>query len=197
MGRVPVTTVARTVVDCARSLPGRDALAIADAALHRGQVTMVDVQAVLAAQKGWPGSGRARHVVALADGRRESPLESWSACAFERLGVPQPRWQVTLLDVDGVFLGRVDGWWDEAGLAGEADGRGKYALTGRGRTTPDEVEAVHEERRRETAIRRTGAGLVRWGPRDVLRDGPATEFAAHLRSELAVVRRVSARALDG
>ncbi len=194
VGAVWVTSVARTVVDCARHLPGRDALAIADAALRRGQVTRHALEAVLAAQHGWPGAARARSVIALADGRRESPLESWSAWCFAQLGLPQPRWQVTVLDAEGVFLGRVDAWWP-GGLAGEADGRGKYALAAEGRPA-DEVAAVHEERRRETALRRTGAGLVRWGTVDVLQTDRAARLGTHVRRELAVDRHVTARVLD-
>ncbi len=194
MGRVRVTTPARTVVDCARSLPPRDALAVADAALHRGLVTEAELGAALARQGRWPGSRRAAEVIALADGRRESPLESWSAWRFAQLGVPQPRWQVTVLDAEGVFLGRVDAWWP-GGLAGEADGRGKYALAAEGRPV-DEVAAVHEERRRETALRRTGAGLVRWGTVDVLQADRAARLGTHVRRELAVDRHVTARVLD-
>ncbi len=194
LGAVAVTSVARTVVDCARHLPGRDALAIADAALHRGQVTPAQLQAVLALQQGWPGAAAARTVVSLADGRRESPLESWSAWCFAQLGVPQPTWQVDVLDTEGVFLGRVDAWWPE-GVAGEADGRAKYTLPRRDRPA-DEVEAVHAERRREAAMRRTGAGLVRWGAADVLRSAPAAVLAEHVRRELAVVRHLTARVLD-
>jgi hypothetical protein len=187
-----VTSVARTVVDCARHLPGRDALAIADAALHRGQVTPAQLRAVLAVQQGWPGAAAARTVVSLADGRRESPLESWSAWCFHELGVPQPTWQVDVLDAEGVFLGRVDAWWLE-GVAGEADGRAKYALSGPGAV--GEVEAVHAERRREAAMRRTGAGLVRWGAADVLRADRAATLAGHVQRERAVDRRVTARVL--
>jgi hypothetical protein len=194
MGRVPVTSVARTVVDCARILPGRDALAVADAALHRGLVTPQQLAVALAAQQGWPGAAQARLVVALADGRRETPLESWSAWAFAQLGVPPPRWQVTLLDADGVFLGRVDAWWD-CGVAGEADGRAKYALPGADGHA-DEVAAVHDERLRETSMRRTGAGLVRWGAVDVLRPRPAAALGGYLCRELGLPRDFTGRVLD-
>ena len=170
LGAVRVTSVARTVVDCARRLPGRDALAMADAALHRGLTTHAELTSVLARQTGHPGAARARRVLALADGRRESALESWSAASFAEHGVPQPEWQVTITDLDGVFLGRVDALWRE-GVAGEADGDLKYRLAAaeRGGGTAEALAAVAaEERRRERGLGRTGLDLVRWGAGDVL-----------------------------
>ena len=125
-GAVAVTSAPRTVVDCARRLRPRDALAVADAALRRGLADPAELAAALDRQAGWPGVSRARRVVELADGRRETALESWAAWAFAVHGVPAPAWQVTITDVDGVFLGRVDSWWEEAALAGEADGDLKY-----------------------------------------------------------------------
>jgi hypothetical protein len=145
------------------------------------------------AQQGWPGAKQGRRVLALADGRRETPIESWSAWTFEELGVPRPRWQVTVLDADGVFVGRVDALW-EGHLAGEADGRAKYGANGQG---PDDVvAAVHAERRRETGLRRTGLGVARWGTSDLLSPRRAIALALHIRRELTVDRAVSARLLE-
>jgi hypothetical protein len=56
-GQVLVTSPARTVVDCARSLPPRDALAIADAAARRELVTPADLVAAAERLQGWPGTG--------------------------------------------------------------------------------------------------------------------------------------------
>jgi hypothetical protein len=98
MGRVEVTSAARTVVDCARTLPPRDALAIVDAALHRRLCTLAELGDACATMLGWPGTPQARRIVDLADGRRETALESWSAWSFREHGVPRPIWQVTLCD---------------------------------------------------------------------------------------------------
>jgi hypothetical protein len=187
MGRVPVTSLARTVVDCARTLPGRDALAIADAALRRGVVTLEQIAQVLHRQRGWPGVAGARQVLRLADGRRETPLESWSAWSFDEQGVPQPTWQVEVCDEEGVVLGRVDGLWPQA-VAGEADGRAKYRLAARQRGGADAetlATILDEERLREMALRRTGLVVVRWDPHDVLVLSRAVDLAAHLRREFA------------
>lgn len=186
-GRMPVTSLARTVIDCARTLPGRDALAMADAALRSGRLTAGDLGRTLQRQGHWPGVARARVVVGRADGRRESPAESWSAWAFAEHGVPAPLWQVEVRDARGALAGRVDSWWKE-GVAGEVDGRAKYRLRAleRGGVSADTLARVlDEERLREMAVRRTGALVVRWDPRDVLRAERADDLAGYLRDELA------------
>jgi hypothetical protein len=67
----------------------------------------------------------ARRVVAFADARAESPLESISRLRMREHGVPAPEPQVEIW-IDGRFAGRVDFYWDEYGVIGEADGWGKY-----------------------------------------------------------------------
>ncbi|MFZ0161130.1 MAG: hypothetical protein WAL50_19040 [Kineosporiaceae bacterium] len=186
---LPVTTMARTVADCLRTLPPPDALAIADAAL-RGELSVPDLACVMARQKGWPGIVVARRVAGLADPRRESPLESWSAWSFDLFGVPQPTWQVDLRDAGGWFCGRVDGWWKE-GVAGESDGKAKALLAAAERGGLDAstlAKVLDDERRREQRIRRTGCQVVRWGAGDVRRRTPSAALAAHLVHELATAR---------
>src|SRR3954452_18345473 len=70
---VPVTTVARTLVDLGRH-DRRDAIMAADAALREGLVTPREIDRSLAQAAGWPGVRQARDVLALADPRAESPL---------------------------------------------------------------------------------------------------------------------------
>ncbi len=192
MGAVGVTDAARTVVDCARRLPPCDGLAIADAALHRGDVTRSQLLEAVRTACGRPGIERARHVVALADGRRETPFESWSAWAFSMQGLPMPDWQVTVLDEDGVFLGRTDAWWKE-GVAGEADGRAKYRLASLERTGAVDAEglagALDDERRREHGLRRAGVVIVRWEPRDALQPDRQRRLAAQVHRELDAAGR--------
>ncbi len=144
-----LTSPDRTVADCLRTLPGRDGLAILDAALHRHLVTTASVASALQAQAGWPGVAIARQVLALADQRRESPLESWSAWAFAHTGVPTPEWQVEIYEPDtGIFIARGDCWWP-GGVIGEADGRSKYALAAaeRGGGGKAVFEVLQAERR--------------------------------------------------
>ena len=132
-------------------------------------------------------------VLELVDGRRETPLESWSAWAFASWDVPAPEWQVDILDDAGVFLGRADTWWAD-GVVGEADGRAKYALAAaeRGGVTAGSLaDVLHGERRREQAMRTAGADVVRWEARDVLVPDRADELARHLMNALTQARRFS------
>jgi hypothetical protein len=184
-GNIAVTSPARTVVDSARMLPERDALAIADAALASGRVTPEGLARALIRAKGWPGAPKARRAVALADGRRESPLESWSAWAFDQHGVPRPVWQVEIGDATGALIGRGDCWWHE-GLIGEADGRAKYrtrALERGSASMTDYEEVLHEERVREMRMRRTGALVARWEARDVLVTVRAAALAGYINAQ--------------
>jgi hypothetical protein len=185
-GRILVTSPARTVVDCARSLHARDALAIADATLHRRLVGPDDLRQSLERQSGSPHVRRARAVLELADARRETALESWSAWSFAEQDVPPPTWQATLCDGEGVFLGRTDGWWAE-GVAGEADGREKYglaALQRGGAGAAGLAAALDDERRREQRLRRAGVVIVRWTARDVLDPARSRLLARDLRSAI-------------
>ncbi len=188
MGRAAVTSAARTVVDCARRLPPHDALAIADAALRRDAVSAAQLVAALAAASGRPGVALARRVLALADGRRETTLESWSAWGLAQAGALPTHWQATVLDEEGTFLGRADAWWEE-GVAGEADGQVKYRLGAAERRGLVDAEGLadmlDDERRREREMRRAGVVMVRWGARDVLDPGRADLLAAQLHRERA------------
>jgi hypothetical protein len=191
-GPVAVTSRVRTVVDCARRLPPHEALAIADAALREGRVDKAGLRQALALCGSSRGSRRAAVVIELADGRRETALESWSAWAFECTGLPRPRWQATVLDHEGVLIGRADAWWEQ-GVVGEADGRAKYRLKSLERRGVLDAEglaqALDEERRRERELVRSGARIVRWEPRDVLDAGRSRALAAHLRRTLAAASR--------
>lgn len=70
-----VTSPLRTVLDCARTLPFADALAVADSALRRRAVERDELDVAVAGLVG-RGTVRARRVVAAADGRAANPFES-------------------------------------------------------------------------------------------------------------------------
>lgn len=186
-----VTSAARTVVDTARHTRLGDALAIADAAVRRGSTTIAELLSERHRQRRWPGVVAAATAIALADPRRETWLESWSAAAFHRMALP--RWfpQVVVHDEWGEFLGRVDGLWHELGVVAEADGRGKYLGTTEpgGDTSPQAVaRRVLAASDREVRLRATGLGVVRWSTDEVVRSQPA------LRSRwISEVRRTDPR----
>lgn len=68
------TSADRTLLDCLRSLPLPDALAVADSALRSG-VSRAHLLAVARDARG-PGARRVREVASLADGRAANPFES-------------------------------------------------------------------------------------------------------------------------
>src|SRR3546814_8170256 len=70
-----ITSVPRTVIDCARALPFDAALAVADSALRQGKVTRTQLHAAAEAS---PRSGRSKavRVAREADRRAANPFES-------------------------------------------------------------------------------------------------------------------------
>lgn len=168
---VPVTSMARTVVDVAREEPFRNGVAVADAALRRG-LTTEELERVLARCTGWPGSRAARRVARFADARAETPLESISRVAFETLHVPAPELQVEVWD-NGCFVARVDFLWRDHHVVGEADGKAKYVT----------VSDLYAEKRREERLRDLGFEVVRWDWATAYRPGPG--FAETLQRALS------------
>ncbi|MBO0815574.1 MAG: DUF559 domain-containing protein [Actinobacteria bacterium] len=127
---MPVTSVARTVVDLARASSFRAGVVAADSALRSGQASKADLDLCMTACARWPGIQNARRAVAFADGRAESVLESISRVAFHDLGLPPPDLQVWVGDDDEI-IGRADFLWRAYRTVGEADGAVKYADTAR------------------------------------------------------------------
>jgi len=120
-----VTTAARTVVDLARTVEFRAGVVTADSALHQGLVTMAELESLLAGCLRWPGSRRAAEVVAFADKRAESVLESIARVVFRDCGLPPPELQIWV--GGAVAVGRVDFLWRRFRTVVEVDGLMKYA----------------------------------------------------------------------
>ncbi len=157
---IDVTSAARTVVDVARTEPFTTGVVVADHALAQGLVSADELSGVLAQHRGRVGSRRAAAVLAFADARSESVGESRSRVALFRAGLPTPELQYELRDADGHFLGRPDFAYLDKKVAGEFDGRKKYAAPGfGGRSVTDVVVA---ERRRSESLQRAGWAVVRW-----------------------------------
>ncbi len=154
---ISVTTVARTLVDVARSGSASTAVVAADAALERGLVMPASVRKALDSAKGWPGINRARRALALADGRSESPGETLTRLTLRT--VAPLDLQVDIADEVGRFVGRVDLAIKEAALLVEFDGRQKYTSHRHPGQSLD--DAVLAEKRREDQLRDLGYGLVR------------------------------------
>ena len=153
---VMVTSVARTVVDLARSSQFRSGVVVADSALYRGKTTKAELDAVLEACPRWPGIERARQVVEFSDARSESPFESISRIAFRDGGLPPPDLQVWV-GADDRIVGRVDFLWRQYATVAEADGAIKYA-------DPDRARM---QLRRDAALREAGFEVVHFSWREL------------------------------
>ncbi|MFC8922460.1 hypothetical protein [Cellulosimicrobium sp. NPDC057127] len=170
---LPVTTLARTVVDCARSLPARDGLVVVDAALRRG-VSHDELRRRAASSRG-RGVVRARAVIDVADGGSESPGESATRYALLRQGLPAPRTQVPVVTRLGRF--RADMGWAEWRLLVEFDGFVKYGELAGG----DPARVLFEEKRRQEAMEEEGWRVVRVTRADLRQE---EELAARVRRRL-------------
>lgn len=179
---IDLTTPSRTVVDMARTGEARPALAAIDAVLRRG-VPASELDAVLSACRQWPGAVAAGTLLQIGDGRRETPIESYSAVMFMEQDLPMPEPQKEIYDHRGNFVARVDFLWEELGVIGEADGRTKYA------DDPSGARLVAEKKRQEL-LEDMGFVVVRWGWADVLPHRSPTT-AARIRRGIArgAVRR--------
>lgn len=171
---VAVTTVARTLVDLARH-DRFDGIMDADEALRLGLVRRAGIDAALLRARGWPGVRQARDLLALADPRAESPLESVTRLRLHDDGFPPPEPQF--------WIGRhrVDLCWPWLRLVLEVDGRSKYALS-------DDEDPLWAEKLREGALRRLGWQVERVTSRDVFAGWPQT--SAYLRPLFQLPRRV-------
>jgi hypothetical protein len=169
-GGIRVTSVARTVVDLARTSSFREGVVAADSAL-RGQLTTKDeLRAVLADCARWPGLGRARMVVDFSDALSESALESISRVAFREHGIPPPELQAWVGGDDEGVIGRADFLWRRYGTIGEADGAVKYA---------DAHRAV-AQLRRDAKLREAGFQVVHFTWYEIVQ--VPWQVAASLRS---------------
>lgn len=114
---------------------------------------LTELQAVFAYV---PGSRQARTVLALADGRSESPGESVTRVQFFRYGIPEAEPQYQVVDASGQLLGTCDWGWDEYRHVAEFDGFAKYERLLRPGDSPS--QCVFREKKREDQIRAEGAG---------------------------------------
>ena len=172
------TSVARAAVDIASTAPVPEALVVLDSAARRTLIEAVGQRGVrahhtrpaalreacrpLAAAVPVAATQRSRshldRVVALADPRRESPLESLSFGSMVLHGLPLPQMQVRI----ATHLGDVypDFLWEDARVIGEADGMLKYKSP----------EDLHREKLRQEALESLGFRVIRWTYRELLRN---------------------------
>lgn len=176
---MPVTSLERTMVDCARWLPGPRALVVADSALRAGADRAV-VETLLVEAAGRPGIRQARRVVGLADPRAESLAESLVRWIVHEADLEAPEPAVAVETWRGTSW--VDLGWPGAAVGIEFDGAVKYS----GGEYGDPRERLLAEKRRHDALVEAGWVIVRvvW---DDLTD--PDRLTARLRRALATARR--------
>jgi hypothetical protein len=79
-------------------------------------------------------------------------LESRSGIVIHQYGLPAPTPQMQIYDCDGCFVARCDFGRPEFGVAGEADGMGKYAN--------DPVRVLQAEKDRQARLEALGLVVV-------------------------------------
>jgi hypothetical protein len=170
---MPVTSLRRTVLDLARTVPMTQAVAAGDRALALG-LTRPDLDAGLLSMERWPGVRAARRAVEFLDVRSESVGESVSRVRLVEEGLPRPEPQRELFGPDGQLIARVDFYWEEHQTVGEFDGKIKYGrLLRPGQQRIEDV--IFDEKVREDAVRDLGLQVVRWGWSDLYRAGVLRE----------------------
>jgi hypothetical protein len=155
---LPVTTLTRTVVDCALTLHPLEALVVVDSALASG----LDRDAALdmLARRGRaPGRRRARVVLGLGDGGAESAWETWLRYVALRAGLPRPVTQYAVETRLGRF--RADLGWPDHGVLAEFDGRVKYRDGAFGPGYDADAARCAEKRRADAIEEATGRSILR------------------------------------
>lgn len=184
---IAVTTLARTAVDLARTLPYQQAVVAVDSALDlqrgrtpgRAPLTRPEWDEAITRATGWPGGPAARRVGRFAAEGAESVGESRSRLAIAAAGLPPPELQLVVPGIARDVDGRVDFAWREQRVVGEFDGRVKYGrLLVPGQEAGD---AVFAEKVREDTIRAAGWTVLRWTWGELREFGPV---AARLRRVL-------------
>lgn len=165
---VPVTSVARTVVDLARSAPRTTAVAAADVALNAKLTTGPEITAAwLRINRAARGHARARRILSIVDGRAESPGESSLRLVLHDHGATMIELQPEIFDLNGRFVGRPDAALLDAGVLLEFDGERKYTRDRRPGESSDQV--VTRERSRERGFLRLRWEVERFAWADLYR----------------------------
>ncbi len=173
LGGLRVASAARTVVDLARDLERPDGLAYLDAALRRGLATRAGLEAVVERLTGFAWVDQARGLVALADGRSESPGESWTRLRWYDAGLPPLELQVPVVE-RGREVARIDAALPGTGFALEYDGEAFHG--------PE--RQAHDLRRRRRLRERHGWDVLVVGKEAVLGRSHAFESAVAERTGL-------------
>lgn len=127
---VRVTSLERTVFDCARHYSFPEGLAVADAALRHGTTTLPKLMQAATAFRGY-GKAQFDQALHYATGKTDNGGESFAYGVMIELGFALPQLQQTVTNpTDPTRKYRVDFLWTSAQgkiIVGELDGKVKYA----------------------------------------------------------------------
>jgi len=151
----PTTSVVRTLADLGRRLPIVDAVAALDMALHKHLLKSDDLRSWISAHPRYPGLGRLRRRIELAEPATESVMETRLRLLLVFARLPRPLAHVSLFDEVGQFVARPDFYYPLHRLALEYDGgHHRENLTG--------------DNRRQNRLVDAGYRLLRFTAADVL-----------------------------
>jgi hypothetical protein len=173
-GGIAITSPARTLVDVAAHHSLVTAMVIADHVLSHRILGRADIERAFGGHPSCCAQDVELPVASFASALAESPGESWCRVELYRAGLPTPIEQVSILDVNRQFIGRVDFAWPEFGIVLEFDGAVKYEANG--------SKALVAEKKREDRLRESGWTVVRCVWADLYR---FDHVAAEIRRAIA------------
>lgn len=118
---IDCTTVARTVHDMGRRIPGDEAIIRIDALLNATRCSGGRRRRRGPSSRR-PGIRRLRQVMALVDGGAESPQETRTRLVLIRSGAPALQTQIPIRSASGRVVRRIDMGWPEYRVGVEYDG---------------------------------------------------------------------------
>jgi very-short-patch-repair endonuclease len=119
---LPLTTGVRTAFDLGRRLPRTEALVALDALLHRKVVRPATLAGYLDGHPRWPGLTQLRELLAVAEPRTESAMETRLRLILLDAGLPPLTAQHAVRTANGRHLGRVDLAYPDWRIAIEYEG---------------------------------------------------------------------------
>ncbi|QOR47113.1 hypothetical protein INS90_07525 [Trueperella pecoris] len=182
IGQVSVTSIEQTIVDLACEVGGEDALVALDFALHHQLTSKERVEECMARFRGRQNIRRMQDVLAVADGRVESPGESRTRWRFYTSGLVVPQAQVWV--GNGEWRYRLDNYDPVSKVGFEFDGQGKYDFHERGAGA-----AFHQERQRDADLQSAGITVQHLYWDDVSCDEGFKNWQSRFNVQLRIKRR--------
>jgi hypothetical protein len=119
---IRVAAVARTALDLGRYQPRDRAIARMDALMRAAPYSTEEVLLLAKRYRGARGVKLLKDALPLVDGGAASPRETWLRLIYIDGGLPKPKTQIPIFDVDGTLLRTVDMGWEDFKVVSEYDG---------------------------------------------------------------------------